>query len=474
MIGFARILLVLVATIAGAAHAQLTETTVVTKRVTIPPSSATTWTDVTVACPAGLTAISGGLDSPDFNYIEVTTLAPTFAGSGLAFQANGTRSAADGWYASVKNIDSAAHTVAAVVVCAPLNGIIVSVVSTTVTAGSFAAPTTASAAAVCPAGYSAIGGGIDVNLPASMRVSALGPVFGAQYLIEVAAGQRSAPTGWNGSVRNEGGAGTVKVAAVCTQLGGIVSIISGAFSAGAGAVAGNSARCPAGTLALGGGVDSSDLTKNVIAVSTPLFPSDPQFPADRAQGSYTSPNGWYDIVYNYGPGNTTANVAAICALSTSGVAVVYEFFNTNLKHYFRTSSAGEAAGIDRGSAGPAWVRTGDNFFAYTAGANAPGSDVCRFYTFGANSHFYTAFVDECAGLKGPNSGWVYEGLSFKIPLPASNGACGAATIPVYRLYNNRFQFTDSNHRFTTVFANIAPLQQQGWQYEGVAFCAPNF
>ena len=45
------------------------------------------------------------------------------------------------------------------------------------------------------------------------------------------------------------------------------------------------------------------------------------------------------------------------------------------------------------------------------------------------------------------------------------------TKPVYRLYNNRFQFNDTNHRFTTDFENVAPLQRQGWTYEGVAFCA---
>ena len=30
----------------------------------------------------------------------------------------------------------------------------------------------------------------------------------------------------------------------------------------------------------------------------------------------------------------------------------------------------------------------------------------------------------------------------------------AGAIPVYRLYNNRFAFTDSNHRFTTQSANV--------------------
>jgi hypothetical protein len=41
------------------------------------------------------------------------------------------------------------------------------------------------------------------------------------------------------------------------------------------------------------------------------------------------------------------------------------------------------------------VRTGDDFLAYRALSNSPGNDVCRFYTRGANSHFYTAFASEC-------------------------------------------------------------------------------
>ena len=468
-----RFALVFVALIAstGLARAQLTEVTTVTSRVTVQPTAANAWTDVSVRCPAGLVALSGGGDTPDFNFFELSTSAPTFDGSGLAFQPDGNRPAANGWYVSVRNLDTRAHPVTAVALCTPLNNVIVTVASINAPGGTTSAPSTGGTSAICPAGYSATGGGLDVAFPATMRVSTLGPVFGTQYLIDVPAGRQSAPTGWNGNVRNESNAGTVKVAAVCAPLTGIFSVVTATFAGTTGAVAGASASCPANTIALGGGVDSNALARTVLAVSTPLLPGNPQFPSDRATGSYTSANGWYNIVYTYGPPNAAARVAAVCAAPSPGIVVAYEFYNTNLRHYFRTSSAGEAAGVDNGSAGAGWVRTGDNFFAYVAGSTAPGSDVCRFYTFGANSHFYTAFADECAGLKGPNTGWVYEGLSFRIPLPTSNG-CTAGTVPVYRLYNNRFAFTDSNHRFTTQGANVTTLQQQGWTYEGIAFCAP--
>lgn len=459
-------------TLSSAAWGQLTGTTVVTNRASVPVSGATTWTDIQVRCPAGLAALSGGVDTNDFLSIEITTLAPTFGGSALAFQADGVRTPADGWYASVKNFGAIAHPVAISVVCAQLSDTIVSVNSATVGAGSTALPGSGSNVAWCPSGYSAVGGGTDLPLPATMKISALAPRFDFEYLIDRPAGSGSAPDGWAANVRNEGAAGTMKTAAVCTRLAGVTAVSTGPFTVGAGTATGYSAGCPAGAMALGGGIDTNGTTSNVTAVNAPRFGTAPQSPVDREPGSYSSASGWYGIYYNYGPANATGAVGIVCAPPTPGVALVYEFYNTGLRHYFRTANGDEAVAIDQGAAGPNWVRTGDNFHAYVAGTNTPGSDVCRFYTRGANSHFYTAFASECASLKAPSSGWIYEGLSFRIPLPAGQ-SCAAGTLPVYRLYNDRFAYNDSNHRFTTVYGNIAALQAQGWVYEGVAFCALN-
>jgi Repeat of unknown function (DUF5648) len=467
-----RILTCATLALSASAWGQLTGTTVTTNRLSVPVSSAQTWTDIQVSCPAGTVALSGGVDSNDFLSIEITTLAPTFGGNALAFQADGNRGPADGWYASLKNYGSVAHRAALSVVCATLPGVVVAINSGSASAGSIANPGTGSVVANCPGGYVAVGGGVDLSLPASMKVSALAPRFGFEYLIDRPSGTGSAPDGWVADVRNESAAGTMKVAAVCAQIGGVTTVATGAFAIDAGSAAGVSAACPFGNIALGGGIDTNHVTKNVTTVSAPRLGSAPQSPVDRAPGNYSSATGWYGIYYNYGPNATTGNVGIVCAPPSSGVVVVYEFYNTGLKHYFRTSSATEANDIDGGSAGPNWVRTGDNFYAYVAGSGSPGSDVCRFYTFGANSHFYTAFASECASLKSPNSGWTYEGLSFRIPLPTESG-CATGTIPVYRLYNDRFSFNDSNHRFTTNAANIGPLEAQGWKYEGVAFCALN-
>jgi Repeat of unknown function (DUF5648) len=166
-----------------------------------------------------------------------------------------------------------------------------------------------------------------------------------------------------------------------------------------------------------------------------------------------------------------AQVPATAPGPVPGYVLVYEFYNSVLKQYFRTASAAEASAIDAGSAGPGWARTGDNFYAYIAGSIAPGQDVCRFYSPQANTHFYTASAEECEVLKAPSSGWRYEGLAFRLQLPVLATHCPIVTIPVYRLFNDRALFNDSGHRFTTNFDNVGILEAQGWIYEGVAFCA---
>jgi hypothetical protein len=102
--------------------------------------------------------------------------------------------------------------------------------------------------------------------------------------------------------------------------------------------------------------------------------------------------------------------------------------------------------------------------------------VCRFYSaaFAPKvSHFYTAFADECAGLKA-NPDWIYEGDVFYVELPDANGGCPAGQMPIYRTYNGGLGGAPA-HLFT-------PYQQDGSiAYgpmgvpegpNGVAFCAP--
>ncbi|CAH1080717.1 Delta-60 repeat domain-containing protein [Candidatus Nitrotoga sp. 1052] len=175
--------------------------------------------------------------------------------------------------------------------------------------------------------------------------------------------------------------------------------------------------------------------------------------------------------------DATSAVLARYDLSGALVSVpVVEFYNTNLDHYFITADASEAAGIDGGSAGPGWIRTGNSF---KSGGNTP---VCRFYGSqvpGPNSHFYTLAGPECDGLKqlqattpASQKRWNFESLDF-ISTPPTNGICPTGTAPVYRAYNNGFaRGVDSNHRFSSAGAAIQDVVMRGWINEGVVMCAP--
>ena len=155
---------------------------------------------------------------------------------------------------------------------------------------------------------------------------------------------------------------------------------------------------------------------------------------------------------------------------------VVEFRNATLDHYFITADPNEIAAVDRGAAGPGWVRTGASF---RAGGATP---VCRFYgsqSPGPNSHFYTIDAGECQALKNlqqstpaSDKRWNFESNDFLSTRPTNN-ACPPGTLRVWRAYNNGFaRGIDSNHRITTDQQAILQTIAAGWKDEGVVMCAP--
>ena len=97
--------------------------------------------------------------------------------------------------------------------------------------------------------------------------------------------------------------------------------------------------------------------------------------------------------------------------------------------------------------------------------------MCRFYGTpgrGPNSHFFTADPAECAAVMR-DPGWTFEGLTMRV-VSAVGGICALDTIPVYRVYNNRFAFNDSNHRYTTSRMTREQMKAQDWVDEGTVFC----
>lgn len=160
-----------------------------------------------------------------------------------------------------------------------------------------------------------------------------------------------------------------------------------------------------------------------------------------------------------------------------------EYYNTATRHYFITATAGEARVLDDGLAGPGWVRTGRSFQAWLDAAKAPPSatGVCRFYSRGANSHFYTGNAAECEYLKGleaaerraggPVMGWQYEGIAFHVETPEA-ARCAPGTTPVSRLYNDGFANGEgANHRFVDDPELRALMIERAWIAEDVAFCS---
>jgi len=162
------------------------------------------------------------------------------------------------------------------------------------------------------------------------------------------------------------------------------------------------------------------------------------------------------------------------------IVQVDEFYHPVLLRYFITADAAEKHLLDTGvHAG--WERTGESFKAYATGSRPGGSinPVCRYYgdpLRGLDSHFYSADAGECESvIVNFPSEWLLESDNvFQINLPdKATGTCPVATIPVYRLWNQR---ADSSHRYTINAALKAEMLAAGYVAEGygpdrVVMCA---
>jgi hypothetical protein len=182
--------------------------------------------------------------------------------------------------------------------------------------------------------------------------------------------------------------------------------------------------------------------------------------------------------------NVATNFAAASVTIPPVPVTVIEYYDAARDHYFISSLQPDIDALDTHRI-PGWARTGQSFGAYaTQDSGGPAAQpVCRFYIppQDGDSHFLSASVAECnavlqLSLFNPAyAGYVYETASaFFIELPnLATGACAPATVPVYRLWNQR---ADSNHRYTTDPATKAQMIARGFAPEGygvdaVAMCA---
>ncbi len=161
------------------------------------------------------------------------------------------------------------------------------------------------------------------------------------------------------------------------------------------------------------------------------------------------------------------------AVTSSNVIKAIEYYHAGFDHYFVTTIADEITKLDNGTF-IGWARTGKAFNVFVLGT-AGTLQVCRLFSVipGAliSTHFYTANVPECEGLKS-NPNWVFEDNVFGLLPPAL--LCPAGTQPLFRAYNNSMGGVP-NHRLTTELSVLQFMVAIGWQQEGdygMAGCVP--
>jgi hypothetical protein len=235
----------------------------------------------------------------------------------------------------------------------------------------------------------------------------------------------------------------------------------------------------------------ADLTMSALVLNGPA-PYDFRFPGTCMLGVAYPAGASCELYFYFTPAaagtrlarlNVDAPQLASLAMATvSGVGIaapppaptvdVVEFFNAALEHYFLTAVADEAAAIDAGKVGPGWARTGHAFRAYPLDTQASGTmPVCRFFGTpgtGPSAHFFTADAAEC-GIVAANPRWTYEGLAFRVAVPAA-GQCAGNGVPVVRLFRPGAMVADARHRYVKDPAEVARMRSAGWIEEGPVFC----
>jgi 6-phosphogluconolactonase (cycloisomerase 2 family) len=156
-------------------------------------------------------------------------------------------------------------------------------------------------------------------------------------------------------------------------------------------------------------------------------------------------------------------------------AVVVEYYNASLDHYFITWHTDEIAALDAGTTIKGWKRTSRTFGTYPS-AQPGSSPICRYYIppDQGDSHFFGRGTAECNATGAQHPSFELEDPTFMYMILPSEGTCPAGTIPVYRVFSNR---ADANHRYMTDRALRDAMVAMHWIAEGdgpdrVVMCAP--
>ncbi|WP_152541214.1 hypothetical protein [Kallotenue papyrolyticum] len=195
-------------------------------------------------------------------------------------------------------------------------------VLTVVQSDSVAAASFSATRVLCPAGWVAVGGGVDPFNVFLMEVTSSAPVFAQnnERLLFQPDGEQPAPNGWQVSIRNHDSAvQTYKAAVICTR-DTTVNTIVGSATIAAGTFNGQSVTCPHEQVAVGGGVDLFNVLAMTVTSSGPSFGS--QRLLLQPNGDHPAPNGWRAIARNDDATPRLLKVAVICSSAPSIRSVV--------------------------------------------------------------------------------------------------------------------------------------------------------
>lgn len=262
-----------------------------------------------VNCPAGMVAVSGGVDLANVLTMVVSSSAPVYDNERLILQADGSAPAPTGWQATAINEAAVAQDFRVGVICVDeAVGLSSEIDSATVGNGFFNV-----ANADCPVGTMAVGGGIDLGQVLQMRVSSSAPLFpGAanNRLFQRDDGVDVAPTGWQATAINDSTTDyEMKVAAICAPeaAGALTIITSDTLSGGFGLAR---SVCPAGMVAVGGGVDLENVLTMDVSASGMTFTGATARLYQQADGVQGLPAGWQGTAR--GANGRTVRTGVIC------------------------------------------------------------------------------------------------------------------------------------------------------------------
>lgn len=457
-------------------------------------------------CPAGYTPINYSLTlgRPFDQYQQLSRELITSSGGAVDRQNVTSAAQIDGGGYSVSLFNDSHHThnIAAVATCVSRAVTSDNTLVLAKATGTAASQDTGSVVSFCPAAYPVAIGGFSNANGSGLQDATSAPVWGTSgnplFLADVPDGQTGPPTGWqmkvfNGNIPRE----TIVAYAICGNVPQLQTFVYssptafGNFDSVFGPV-------PDGWSAVGSGFDGAvlltfdmwmrdgNVVNNLLWFQPSTYDSgSSEVRAFLARG-FTAARAVIAPPVLRTPKASARAVLAVLAIpqgnpvpSPTSIDVI-EYFNAALDHYFVTAIADEIAKLDNGTF-VGWSRTGQSFKAYAVGSSGRTGrrPVCRAYglpSAGLNTHFYSASPDECfTTLSNLYGAWALEASEvFEMDLPEPlTGACPAGDIPVYRIWNQRF---DSNHRYTTSAAVRDEMVARGGIAEGygpnaVALCA---